>query len=89
MVTGPLSARPTQLVLRKYKGKLPVRQGKEYEDQTFDFPIQGEGLHWEADAVARYVRGTPCTFTATFVIDSLFWQMAKRRVMYARQRPRS
>jgi len=56
MVTGPLSARPTQLVLRKYKGKMPVRQGKEWEDETFDFPIQGEGLHWEADAVARYVR---------------------------------
>lgn len=28
----------------------------EYKEETFEFPIQGFGLHWEADAVARSIR---------------------------------
>jgi hypothetical protein len=28
-----------------------------YTEEQIDFPIQGTGLHWEADAVARCIRG--------------------------------
>jgi hypothetical protein len=58
ILPGALSAcRPEQIVVRKYKGELPLKLAREWEDTKYDFPIQGTGLHWEADAVARYVRG--------------------------------
>lgn len=57
ILPGALSAcRPEQIVVRKYKGELPLKLAREWEDTKYDFPIQGTGLHWEADAVARYVR---------------------------------
>ncbi|KAK7207387.1 NAD(P)-binding protein [Myxozyma melibiosi] len=43
----PLSScRPTKVILRPNEG----------EEQVFDFPIVGYGMHWEADQVARDVR---------------------------------
>lgn len=35
----------------------------DYEETRLDFPIQGTGLNWEADAVARCIKGTWGDFT--------------------------
>ncbi|CAD6578535.1 MAG: hypothetical protein CYPHOPRED_000606, partial [Cyphobasidiales sp. Tagirdzhanova-0007] len=57
-VAGAVPARPEALILRKYKDQetptLP--EADDYETTRMSFPIQGTGLHWEADAVARLVR---------------------------------
>ncbi|KAI5120726.1 hypothetical protein M0805_006432 [Coniferiporia weirii] len=48
-----VSARPERFVIRRSKiGRGP----QEFTEETREFPIQGMGLNWEADAVARYIR---------------------------------
>ncbi|ORY90759.1 NAD-binding protein [Leucosporidium creatinivorum] len=48
------TSRPTSIVLRTNTTDGPL--AAEYKEETFDFPIQGFGLHWEADSVARSLR---------------------------------
>lgn len=45
--------------MRKNKATSPSgkMQMHEYDERKEEFPIQGTGLHWEADAVARLLRG--------------------------------
>ena len=51
---GYPAARPTSFTIRRSKiGRGP----QDYTEEVKEFPIEGMGLHWEADAVARYIRG--------------------------------
>jgi len=51
VVRGPPS-RPTALIIRRQK-----EDSREFlPDEVLEFPIQGVGLHWEADGVARSLR---------------------------------
>ncbi|GJN88062.1 hypothetical protein Rhopal_001018-T1 [Rhodotorula paludigena] len=54
IIPGGLS-RPDKIIVRRNKpGDSPFRI--ELDEEVFDFPVQGFGLHWEADAVARSLR---------------------------------
>ncbi|KAI5118028.1 hypothetical protein M0805_004893 [Coniferiporia weirii] len=47
------TARPDRFTIRRSKvGRGP----QEFTEEVVEFPIQGMGLNWEADAVARYIR---------------------------------
>ena len=48
------TARPDRFTIRRSKvGRGP----QDFVEEVREFPIQGMGLHWEADAVARDLRG--------------------------------
>jgi len=48
------TARPDKFTIRHGKAG---RGAQDYTEEVRDFPIIGQGLHWEADAVARCIRG--------------------------------
>lgn len=43
LIAGANPSRPQTLILRKYKGKLPLKVARDYEETRIDFPIQGDG----------------------------------------------
>ncbi|OCB85415.1 NAD-binding protein [Sanghuangporus baumii] len=52
------TARPESFTIRHSKvGRGP----QDYTEEVCKFPIQGTGLNWEADAIARDIRGKPGT----------------------------
>lgn len=58
VLVGPAApARPSFIKVRKYKDAHPIKMASGYEETHLDFPIQGTGLNWEADAVARCIKG--------------------------------
>ncbi len=48
------TARPETFIIRRSQ---PGRGAQDYTEDVHEFPIIGQGLHWEADAVARCIRG--------------------------------
>ena len=48
------AARPDKFTIRR---SVVGRGPQDYTEEVREFPIQGTGLNWEADAVARYIRG--------------------------------
>lgn len=57
LVGSAAPARPSFIKIRKYKDAQPIKMASSYEETQLDFPIQGTGLNWEADAVARCIKG--------------------------------
>lgn len=53
------TSRPQSYTLRKYRQPTKQAQGKESydEDEQHDHRFDGFGLYWEADAVARSLKG--------------------------------
>ena len=49
-----VTARPDKFIVRRSK---IGRGAQDYTEELHEFPIEGMGLHWEADAVARSIRG--------------------------------
>ncbi|GAA6020123.1 hypothetical protein JCM10207_006263 [Rhodosporidiobolus poonsookiae] len=52
-------SRPGKITIRRNKPApegMPAMIPRDYEEEVLEFPIQGFGLHWEADAVARSIR---------------------------------
>ncbi|BGP37408.1 hypothetical protein JCM10450v2_001318 [Rhodotorula kratochvilovae] len=49
-------SQPKSITIRSNKPADPPMLPCEWEEEVLDFPIQGFGLHWEADAVARSIR---------------------------------
>jgi len=47
------TARPENFIIRRSQ---PGRGAQDYTEDVHKFPIVGQGLHWEADAVARCIR---------------------------------
>ncbi|KAK9896856.1 NAD-binding protein [Cystobasidium minutum MCA 4210] len=56
LIGAAVPARPTYIKIRKYKDAQPIKMASSYEETQLDFPIQGTGLNWEADAVARCIK---------------------------------
>ena len=51
------TSRPERFIIRRSRvGRGP----QEYSEEVKEFPIDGIGLYWEADAVARDIRGKSC-----------------------------
>ena len=48
--------RPTSFTIRHSK---VARGAQDFTEEICEFAIQGMGLNWEADAVARDIRGKP------------------------------
>lgn len=53
------TSRPTSFVVRKYSNPaVQIRQPEEYlPEEKHDYKFEGFGLFWEADAVARCLKG--------------------------------
>lgn len=49
------TARPDRFTIRRSQ---VGRGAQAYTEEEKEFPITGMGLHWEADAVARDIRGS-------------------------------
>lgn len=49
------TARPDRFTIRRSQ---VGRGAQDYTEEEKEFPITGMGLHWEADAVARDIRGS-------------------------------
>ena len=53
------TSRPQSYTIKKYRNPAKQAQGAEdfQADQVHDHKFEGFGLYWEADAVARALRG--------------------------------
>ncbi|GAA6039636.1 hypothetical protein JCM8097_002229 [Rhodosporidiobolus ruineniae] len=56
IIIPPGASRPEKLTVRRYKKPAHPMLAPDWDEEVFNFPIQGFGLHWEADAVARSIR---------------------------------
>ena len=56
------TARPDKFTIRHSQ---VGRGAQEFTEEVKEFPITGMGLHWEADAVARDIRGMPFCLTSS------------------------
>jgi hypothetical protein len=58
------TSRPQSYTVRKYREPTKQAQGKEsfHEDEVHDHKFDGFGLFWEADAVARSLKGMSLSY---------------------------
>lgn len=70
-IAGAGPARPTKLVLRKWKGSGPFVSASEWDEEPMDFPLPGVGLGFEADEVARLVKAGEKTSARCSPADTL------------------
>ena len=68
------TARPERFTVRRSQ---VGRGAQDYTEEVHEFPIVGMGLHWEADAVARDIRGTHEVRTA--VVDFIMIEADRRK----------
>jgi dihydrodiol dehydrogenase / D-xylose 1-dehydrogenase (NADP) len=57
IIVGGIACRPNKYTIRR-KVEKAKDSDKGYEEEVVDMDFPGFGLYWEADAVARALRGT-------------------------------